>query len=126
MAGAHKILIVEDNDFVRMQLVRFLSDEGYEVLESSDGTAGLEKMGPDIALAIVDVRMEPMGGFEFVRHIRSINLETPVVFVTGDQNPDLLAETGKWNISAVLMKPVQKERLSKTVLRILQHKSRVS
>jgi len=126
MPSAHKILVVEDNDFVRMQLVRFLSDEGYEVVESTDGQDALQKMSPDFSLAIVDVRMEPVGGFEFVRHIRSLNLETPVVFVTGDQNPDLLAEAGKWNISAILMKPVQKERLVKTVLRILQHKPRGS
>jgi CheY-like chemotaxis protein len=126
MTSPNKILVVEDNDFVRMQIVRFLGEEGHEVIESTDGEDALTKMNKDIALAIVDIRMEPIGGFEFVRHIRGMELTTPVILVTGDQNPDLLAEAGKWNIAAVLMKPVQRDRLVKTVSRTLQQRPRAS
>jgi DNA-binding NtrC family response regulator len=126
MTSQNKILVVEDNDFVRMQIVRFLGEEGHEIIESTDGEDALAKMSAEIALAIVDVRMEPIGGFEFIRHIRGMDLETPVILVTGDQNPDLLAEAGKWNIAAVLMKPVQRDRLVKTVSRTLQQRARAS
>lgn len=127
MSENNEILVVEDNDFVRMQIVKFLTDEGHTVVESSDGKDALEKLSANIAMAIVDVRMEPMGGFEFVRHIRGMgDADIPVVFVTGDQNPDLLADAGKLNIAAVLMKPVQKDRLIKTVERTLKHRSRAS
>lgn len=126
MTSAPKILVVEDNDFVRMQIVRFLGDEGYDIVESTDGKDALEKVDETTALAIVDVRMEPIDGFEFIRRIRGLELNTPVVLVTGDQNPDLLAEAGKWNVSAVLLKPVQRDRLVKTVSRTLQHRSRAS
>ena len=126
MADQRKVLVVEDNDFVRMQIVKFLQEEGYEVVESTDGQDALDKMNPEISLAIVDVRMEPIDGFEFVRSLRGADIETPVILVTGDQNPDLLAEAGKWNISAVLMKPVQRDRLVKTVSRTHQSLSRTS
>ena len=126
MSSEQKILVVEDNDFVRMQIVQFLKGEGFEVIETSDGQAALEKMAPTIALAIVDVRMEPIDGFEFVRTIRSMNMDTPVILVTGDQNPDLLSQANKLGIAAVLMKPVQKDRLVKTVARTLQAKARAS
>lgn len=126
MADQHKILVVEDNDFVRMQIVKFLQEEGYEVFESTDGQDALDKMSADVAMAIVDVRMEPIDGFEFIRALRSAGVETPVILVTGDQNPDLLAEAGKWNIAAVLMKPVQRDRLVKTVSRTLQSLSRAN
>ncbi len=126
MADQHKILVVEDNDFVRMQIVKFLQEEEYEVIESTDGQDALDKMSPEIAMAIVDVRMEPIDGFEFVRSLRGADIETPVILVTGDQNPDLLAEAGKWNIAAVLMKPVQRDRLVKTVSRTLQSLSRAT
>ena len=119
-----KILVVEDNDFVRMQIVKFLQDAGYEVIESTDGQDALNKMDDEITLAIVDVRMEPIDGFEFVRTLRGMDNETPVILVTGDQNPDLLAEAGKWSIAAVLMKPVQKDRLVNTVSKTLQALSR--
>ena len=105
MTESAKILVVEDNDFVRMQIAKFLQEEGYEIVEGTDGSDALEKMTPDIALAIVDVRMEPIDGFEFIKTLRSEDNQTPVVLVTGDQNPDLLAEAGKWHVAAVLMKP---------------------
>lgn len=120
MTGKSRVLVVEDNDFVRMQLVRFLTDEGYEVVESSDGQDALRSIAEDIDAAIVDVRMEPVDGFEFVRTIRSAGLSVPVILVTGDDNPDLLSESAKLGIGAVLRKPVQKERLIKTVSRTLQ------
>lgn len=126
MTESAKILVVEDNDFVRMQIAKFLQDEGYEVIEGTDGSDALEKMAPDVAMAIVDVRMEPIDGFEFIKTLRSEDNETPVVLVTGDQNPDLLAAAGKWHVAAVLMKPVQRDRLVKTVSRTLQSLSRAS
>lgn len=126
MTATPRILVVEDNDFVRMQIVRFLGSEGYDVVESTDGEDAIVKADKTINLAIVDVRMEPIDGFEFLRRIRGLDLRMPVILVTGDQNPDLLAEAGKWGVSAVLLKPVQRERLVKTVSRTLQHRARVS
>lgn len=123
MGSAGKILVVEDNDFVRMQVVRFLNGEGYETAESSDGQEALDFLSQsagEIGLAIVDVRMEPVGGFEFVRTIREENIKFPVVFVTGDDNPDLLSEASKCGVGTILKKPVQKDRLIKTVFRILR------
>ena len=129
MTSQTRILVVEDNDFVRMQIVKFLQDaEGaeYEVVEASDGKQALEMIDNDIDLAIVDVRMEPIDGFEFIRHIRSEGNKTPVILVTGDNNPDILSEASKWDVGAVLMKPVQKDRLIKTVSRTLQIQARAS
>tara|TARA_R110002072_G_scaffold292972_2_gene461994 strand:+ start:431 stop:805 length:375 start_codon:yes stop_codon:yes gene_type:complete len=119
MGTTQKILVVEDNDFVRMQICRFLTDEGYEVVEATDGSAALGLINENISLAIVDVRMEPVDGFEFVRKIRSEDNKTPVFLVTGDDNPDLLSEASRLGIGAVLKKPVQKDRLIKMVARIL-------
>ena len=96
------------------------------MLEATDGGKALEVMNDNIDLAIVDVRMEPIDGFEFIRHIRGDGNVAPVILVTGDNNPDLLNEAGKWDVGAVLMKPVQKDRLIKTVSRTLQIKSRAS
>lgn len=129
MADQTRILVVEDNDFVRMQIVKFLQDaedSDYEVIEATDGQAALEAINDNIDLAIVDVRMEPVDGFEFIRHIRGDGNTAPVILVTGDSNPDLLSEANKWNVGAVLMKPVEKDRLIKTVSRALQIKSRAS
>ncbi len=126
MTDRKKILVVEDNDFVRMQIIRFLSEAGFDAVETTDGNAALDKMGPEIAMAIVDIRMEPIDGFEFIRTVRGRDIHTPVVLVTGDNTPDLLNEAAKWGVAAVLMKPVQRDRLVMTVTRTLQAQERVS
>ncbi|MCK5375089.1 MAG: response regulator [Alphaproteobacteria bacterium] len=114
------ILVVEDNDFVRMQICRFLDDEGFETLESIDGQKALEVISNEnVDMIVVDVRMEPINGFDFVRIIRGHGDKTPVLVVTGDENADILSEASKLGIMAVLKKPVQKDRLIKSVLRIL-------
>ena len=125
-----KILVVEDNDFVRMQIVRYLQEIDVEVIEASHGDQALDivkqeyiKRDP-VSLAIVDVRMEPVDGFEFIRSIRGMDMDTPVILVTGDNNPDLLEQAGKWGVSAVMIKPVQKDRLVKTVTRTIDAQKR--
>lgn len=126
MSEKNKILVVEDNDFVRMQIVRYLEEIGAEIVELSDGNAAMDFMreqhhkGLDVSLAIVDVRMEPVDGFDFIKSIRGMNMETPVILVTGDNNPDLLELAGTWGVSAVMIKPVQKERLLKTVTKTIE------
>lgn len=126
MSDKNKILVVEDNDFVRMQIVRYLAETGADILEASRGDQALDfvkqqhiKKDP-VALAIVDVRMEPVDGFEFIRSIRGLDMDTPVILVTGDNNPDLLEKAGIWGVSAVMIKPVQKDRLVKTVVRTIE------
>ncbi len=113
-----RILVVEDNDFVRMQLCQFLSGV-FETVESSSGQAALDVVSENIDMALVDVRMEPLNGFEFIKNIRSNEINIPVVLVTGDDNHDLLSEASRLGVTAVLKKPVQKERLIKVVSRAL-------
>ncbi len=126
MSTADKILVVEDNDFVRMQIVRYLRDMGADVVEASDGDAALEAVKSEYVkrapfnLAIVDVRMEPVDGFDFIKSIRGLDMDTPVILVTGDNNPDLLERAGQWGVGAVMIKPVQKDRLVKTVSRTIE------
>jgi DNA-binding NtrC family response regulator len=123
-SGRKKILVVEDNDFVRMQIIRFLDEAGFDVVETKDGNTALQSINAEIDMAIVDVRMEPIDGFEFIKAVRARDMQTPVILVTGDHNPDLLSEANKWGVAAVLMKPVQRDRLVKTVSRTLQSQER--
>ncbi len=125
MSQTKKILIVEDNDFVRMQIVRYLQEATYDVVEATDGAKAQELLNAEIDLVILDVRMAPVDGFEFIKAIRGRYTKLPIIMVTGDQNPDLLNEASKWNVSAVLMKPVQKERLIKMVERALTQVQKV-
>jgi CheY-like chemotaxis protein len=67
-APGDQILVVDDDENIR-QIVRILlSDEGYEVLEASNGQAALELLGgvqPELIL--LDLRMPVMDGWEFAQ-----------------------------------------------------------
>ncbi len=119
MGNKSKVLVVEDNDFVRMQICTFIKDAGLDTVEATDGEKALELLDSDIGLAVVDVRMEPMGGFEFISVLRAGDIKTPVILATGDDNPDLLSEASKYGVVAVLKKPVQKDRLIKIISKVL-------
>lgn len=110
------ILVVEDNDFVRMQMVAMLTDGGYRVVEAVQGGDALEVIKSEqIEMAIVDLRMEPVDGFEFIRAIRGKNIKIPVILATGDDSPDILEQANAWDVGAVLKKPVEKDRLLQTI-----------
>ena len=136
------IMIVEDNDFVRMQTSRYLQKAQWKgewgdvlVTEQNNAKAALDFINqysdanhsdsiPPVDIMIVDVRMEPMDGFEFVRQIILRKVDSDVIFMTGDQNPDLLERMSKLKASAILMKPVEKDRLIQTVERLLVMRQR--
>lgn len=121
------ILVVEDNDFVRMQIVKFLTDAGYSTVEATEGDDALSKIASQhIDLAIVDLRMEPVDGFEFIRAMRGKNIKIPVILATGDDSPDILEQANTWNVGSVLIKPIEKDRLVKTVERTFKIWERTS
>ena len=79
---AERILLVEDDRRVRRATALTLADEGYEVLEAEDGASGLRLLAerrPD--LAILDVMLPDIDGFEVCREIRKHN-DLPIIFLT--------------------------------------------
>lgn len=120
MTDVATILVAEDNDFVRMQIVKYLQDAGHNTLEARDGGEALKSVQENkVDMTIVDIRMEPVDGFEFIRSIRGLDIQIPVILVTGDNSPDILEKSGDYGVSAMLVKPVEKERLVKAVERSL-------
>ncbi len=113
------ILIVDDRPTDREVLVVLLGYRGHRLLEATDGAEALalvHSARPD--LAIVDILMPTMDGFEFVRQLRedSTIADTRVIFYTAhylDQEANALAST--CGVSAVLTKPCEPEEVLSTV-----------
>jgi CheY-like chemotaxis protein len=64
---SNRILIVDDERNVRLNLRTALETEGYEVVEASSGQEGLRSLAEHlIALAILDIRMPGMDGLELL------------------------------------------------------------
>ena len=78
-----KILVLEDEENIRSFLVLNLKRSGYEVIEAETGEEALEKYhaNQDIAVAVLDVMLPEMDGFEVLGHIREKH-DTPIIMLT--------------------------------------------
>ena len=83
--GAEHVLIVEDDDKVRLYARRVLEDNGYVANEVANGVDAitLVKTGERPDLVVTDVLMPSMGGVELAEHLRELVPDTPVLFVSG-------------------------------------------
>lgn len=86
LTGNERILLVEDEESVRMFSARALSTTGYEVFEAGSGDEALEvleEIGGKVDLIISDVVMPEMDGPTLLTHVRRLYPELRVIFVSG-------------------------------------------
>jgi two-component system response regulator ChvI len=78
-----RVALVDDEDHIRETVGFALSKEGYTVASYPDGVTAWEAMQerlPD--LAILDITMPRMDGFELCRRLRGVSDELPIIFLT--------------------------------------------
>ncbi|WP_092652915.1 response regulator transcription factor [Actinopolymorpha singaporensis] len=78
-----RVLVVDDDDAVRLALSRALTRDGHEVAEAADGTEALEALGggqPDVV--ILDVLMPEPNGLEVCRRVRARGDRVPILMLT--------------------------------------------
>jgi signal transduction histidine kinase/ActR/RegA family two-component response regulator len=79
-----RILVVDDDDDVRMVAAAMIEEIGYEVVATESGAAALRAMEADrFSLLVTDVAMPGMSGVELARQARRIAPEMPVIFASG-------------------------------------------
>lgn len=86
LTGSGKILLVEDEDAVRMFSARALRDKGYSVIEAPNGESALEFIkndGGTIDLMITDVVMPKMDGPTLINYVEEFAPGMKVIFISG-------------------------------------------
>ncbi len=78
-----RILVIEDDPSISLGLRMNLEAEGYEVGVAEDGRAGLERFGGERWDAVIlDVMLPKLNGFEVVKRMRLMGLDTPVLMLS--------------------------------------------
>ena len=79
-----KVLILEDEDNIRSFVVINLRRAGYEAIEAGTGMDALERLreNPDIGVAILDIMLPDIDGFEVCRNIRATNKQIGIIMLT--------------------------------------------
>ena len=106
--GTETVLLVEDEDAVRLLTSRVLSDHGYVVLEARNGRdalAILDRPDHGIQLLLTDVVMPDMGGVELSERVRQAHPDVRIVYMSGYTEGDKLQPSIRNSPYPFLQKP---------------------
>lgn len=118
LTGSGRVLLVEDEDFVRSFAVRALTRLGYEVLEASTGVEALEVMEANdyrVDIVVSDVVMPEMDGPSLLKELRLKNPTLKIIFVSGYPNEAFETSLDKDEEFAFLAKPFSMPQLAAKV-----------
>lgn len=106
MERKYKVMVVDDQMFIRMMLKKVLISSGYCALDASDGIEAIkiaQKERPDIAL--VDVNIPGLSGISLLKHLREIDSKLATIFMSGSISDKFLKEAEKSGAIGFLQKP---------------------
>ena len=115
-----KILVVDDEISIRKLLFDLLEMERYYVELASSAEEALEKIKEtDFDLIISDIRMPGMDGFKLLEKIRTMNVDSAVIFITGYGSVSDAVEAIKLGVVDYIEKPFDIGQLKNLVSQIL-------
>lgn len=122
VAMQSRILIIDDEESLRLTFKTFLSREGYGPVEVvSTYEEAMEKIDKQtFDLIISDIVLEGASGIDLLRHIKELGLHCPVVMVTGYPNINSASEAVRLGAFDYLSKPVKKDDLLRVARMALQ------
>ncbi|MGH6874475.1 MAG: response regulator, partial [Aestuariivirgaceae bacterium] len=118
-----KILVVEDQEGVRMVATGFLTDFGYEVVEAADGIAALDILNQqdDIDLMFTDVVMPGgLNGFDLAQAAQQIRPDLRIVHTSGYPKGAMVHMEEPRLKDNIIMKPYRREELKRVIEDTLQ------
>jgi DNA-binding response OmpR family regulator len=116
-----KIMIVDDDSNIRELVLALLQNNGFEVCEATDGRVALQNINVDNPdLAIIDLMMPNMDGFELCRHLRRYYENMPILMLTA--KGDLANKVKGFGLGAddYLTKPFEGDELVVRVQALLR------
>ncbi len=102
------ILLVDDNEFVLRPLSRYLTEEGYRVLEARTGDEALIKVDDFVDLVILDIMMPGLSGTEVLEQLRESysGEELPVVMATATSGSEQIVQAFELGANDYITKPL--------------------
>lgn len=113
-----KILVVDDEENIRMLYTEELQDMGFSVTAVEDGPRALEAMkSTRFDLVTLDMRMKDVDGIETLRRMKEMDSAIPVVISTAYE--EYKHDFGSWCSDAYVVKSADLSSLRETIRKIL-------
>jgi DNA-binding NtrC family response regulator len=123
MTGAdqRRILVVDDEVFVRDLLDDFFGKLGFTVVTAADGPAGIDAFRKtEFHAVLVDLKMPGMSGTETLRELRAVRPSVPVIIMTGYPTIDSSIEALRVGAYDYIIKPFKLQELRELVERAIK------
>jgi two-component system cell cycle sensor histidine kinase/response regulator CckA len=116
LTGGGTVLLVEDEDPVRLFSARALRNKGYKVIEAKTGEAALELLdGGPYDLLVTDMMMPRVDGAQVIREARKLLPDLPVICISGYTADSVLKEVESLDSLRFLSKPFSLKQLAAAV-----------
>lgn len=110
------LLVIDDDAGVRKLMHRYFEPMGYALRSTASGVEGLECINKDaIDIVLLDLAMPVMDGPVFMRELRKIQPDIPVIIVTGYPDGKLMMEASRFGPLMLIPKPIEKKMLLSAV-----------
>ena len=124
-ARGERILVVDDEDLVRVATERLLVSAGYGVLAAASGSEAMEVLrnrATRIDLAVVDMTMPELNGEETCEALRGIDPRLPVLFMSGHSSEEVQVRIAGMPRTAQIAKPFRRSTLCQAVASLLERR----
>ena len=116
-----RILLVDDEESVRLALGKFLRSCGYEVVTADGGPPALDQLNAQrFTLMVCDVRMPIMSGVEVVAKAAAIDVDMAILMLTAVNDAPTATEALSHGAMGYLMKPIELEDLRAAIVSALR------
>lgn len=117
-----RILVVDDDEIIRSILKEILGNQGYDVLEASDGDSCVEQARmakPDLIL--LDMTMPKMTGFEVAPVLRThpATKNVPIIALTGDNATESIEAAHEAGCDHYITKPIDAGKILRLLDKLL-------
>jgi CheY-like chemotaxis protein len=120
-AARIRVLIVDDEEPMRLLVQRILDEAGYEtaLAEDGDNAIALAANEKPFDVLVTDEMMPRMAGHQLARYMRERYLDIKVLYLTGYRDAVFAAKGSLWADEAFLDKPCTPEGLKQAVAQLL-------
>ncbi len=119
----YTVLIVDDEDNIRLSLKGSLEDEGFYVIQASTGEDALKILEKhDVDIVLLDIWMPGIDGIQTLQEIKKTNPDLPVIIMTGHGSIDAAIKTTRLGALDFLEKPLDLNRIIITINNALHMK----
>ncbi len=121
-----QILLIEDDDALRMSLTQTLSLEGISVIQANGFDQARRTIRANFAgVVLSDMRMPQKNGFDVLDYVKSVDEDLPVVFLTGEADVPMALRAMKEGAYDFLEKPCSTNTLLEVLKRALRYRKMV-